>query len=45
MNADGIIQSEEQLPHLVRGFDFLGLNFYTQWRIRHAEKRRGLSFK
>jgi len=37
MNLDGVIQPEEQLPHLVKGCDFIGLNYYTRWRVRHVE--------
>jgi beta-galactosidase len=47
MDTDMIIQPEEHLPHMVKGCDFLGLNYYTRWRIRHAEKgfRSGFNFE
>ena len=47
MDTDKIIQPEEHLPHMVKGCDFLGLNYYTRWRIRHAEKgfRSGFNFE
>lgn len=44
MNTDMVIQPEEHLPHMVKGCDFLGLNYYTMWRIRHAEKGFGSGF-
>jgi beta-galactosidase len=47
MDTDMVIQPEEHLPHMVKGFDFLGLNYYTRWRIRYAEKgfRSGFNFE
>ena len=44
MNTDMVVQPEEHLPHMVKGCDFLGLNYYTRWRIKHAEKGFGSRF-
>lgn len=44
MNTDLVVQPEEHLPHMVKGCDFLGLNYYTKWRIRYAEKGFGSGF-
>ncbi|MFQ6053143.1 MAG: family 1 glycosylhydrolase [Candidatus Bathyarchaeia archaeon] len=38
MNLDGVIQPEEQWPHMVKGCDFIGVNYYSRWRVRYAEK-------
>ena len=34
MNADMVIQSREQHPWLVKGCDYIGVNYYTKWRVR-----------
>jgi beta-galactosidase len=39
MNADMVIQPGEQLPWLVKGCDYIGVNYYTKWRVR--SKSRG----
>ena len=44
MNTDMVVQPEEHLPHMVKGCDFIGLNYYTRWRIRYAEKGFGSKF-
>ena len=38
MNLDYIIQPEEQLPHLVKGCDFFGVNYYSRWHISHVDR-------
>lgn len=38
MNMDRVIQPEEQLPHLVKGCDFIGLNYYSRWKVKYTEK-------
>ncbi len=37
MNLDYVIQPEEQLPHLVNGCDFFGVNYYSRWKVRHVD--------
>jgi beta-galactosidase len=44
LNLDWIIQPEERRPHLVRGCDFLGVNYYSRWRVRHSDKGWGSGF-
>ena len=39
MNLDMIIDPEEKLPNLVKGCDYLGINYYMRQRIRCVEKR------
>jgi len=34
MNADMVIQPGEQHPWLVKGCDYIGVNYYTKWRVR-----------
>ena len=38
MNLDYVIQPEEQHPHLVKGCDYFGVNYYSRWKIRHVDK-------
>jgi len=35
MNLDQLVEPSEQLPHQVRGCDYLGVNYYARWRVRH----------
>lgn len=44
MNLDGVIQPEEKLPHMVKGCDFIGLNYYSRKKVRHADKGGDLRF-
>ncbi len=37
MNLDRVIQPNEQLPHTVKGCDFIGINYYSRKRVRHIE--------
>jgi len=34
MNADMVIQPAEQHPWLVKGCDYIGVNYYTKWRVK-----------
>lgn len=38
VDLDGVIQPHEQRPHMVRGCDFIGVNYYTRWFVKHAVK-------
>ncbi len=38
MNLDRVIQPGEKLPHMVKGCDFIGVNYYSKWKVRHTEK-------
>jgi beta-galactosidase len=38
MNLDYVIQPEEQKPRRVKGCDFLGVNYYSRWKIKYVEK-------
>lgn len=38
LNLDGVIQPEEQRPQMVKGCDFIGLNYYARWKVRHKVK-------
>jgi beta-galactosidase len=37
MNLDQVVEPWEQLPHQVKGCDYLGVNYYTKWRVRHRK--------
>ncbi|HUS79080.1 MAG TPA: glycoside hydrolase family 1 protein [Patescibacteria group bacterium] len=37
MDADMVVEPGEQLLHLVKGCDFLGVNYYSLWRVKHKE--------
>jgi beta-galactosidase len=37
MNLDMVIQPMEKWPHLVKGCDFLGINYYSKWRVKGVE--------
>jgi len=41
LNLDGIIQPEEQRPHMVKGCDYIGINYYAKWLVKHEEKGWG----
>ena len=41
MNLDMIIDSEEKRPTLVKGCDYIGINYYRRVRIRGVEDREG----
>ncbi len=38
MNLDYVIEPEEQKPYTVKGCDFLGVNYYSRWKIKYVEK-------
>ena len=38
MNLNYIIESEEQKPYTVKGCDFLGVNYYSRWKIKYVKK-------
>ena len=38
MNLDGYIQNEEHMPHLVKGCDFIGADYYLRERVQYVEK-------
>jgi beta-galactosidase len=35
MNLNQVVEPWEQLPHQVKGCDYLGVNYYARWRVRH----------
>ncbi len=37
MNLDQVVEPMEQLPHQVKGCDYLGVNYYARWRVRHRK--------
>jgi len=37
MDADMVVDPEEQMPYLVKGCDFLGVNYYSLWRVKHRK--------
>jgi beta-galactosidase len=42
LDLDRLIQPDEQWPHTVKGCDFIGVNYYARWLVKHAEKGWGL---
>lgn len=44
INLDGIIDADEQFPHLVKGCDYLGVNHYFRSKIKFVEKGRDPRF-
>lgn len=38
MNLDYLIEPEEQKPYTVKGCDFLGVNYYSRWKIKYIDK-------
>ena len=38
MNLDYLISSDEQKPYRVRGCDYLGVNYYSRWKIKYVDK-------
>ncbi|MBN2335982.1 glycoside hydrolase family 1 protein [Candidatus Bathyarchaeota archaeon] len=34
MNLDMVVQPWEQLPHQVKGCDYIGVNYYCNWRVK-----------
>ena len=37
MNLDQVVEPWEQLPHQVKGCDYIGVNYYARWRVRHRK--------
>ena len=37
MNLNQVVEPWEQLPHQVKGCDYIGVNYYTKWRVRHRK--------
>ena len=38
MNLDYIIEPGEQKPYTVKGCDYLGVNYYSRWKIKYIDK-------
>lgn len=38
MNVDGLVEGNEMLPNLVKGCDWLGINYYMRRRVIHVAK-------
>jgi len=38
MNVDGLVEGDEMLPHLVKGCDWIGVNYYMRRRVRYEAK-------
>ena len=38
MNADGIIEGDELLPHLAKGCDWIGVNYYMRRSVMHPAR-------
>jgi len=38
MNADGLVEGDEMLPHLVKGCDWIGINYYMRRRVKYEAK-------
>jgi beta-galactosidase len=38
MNADGILECDELLPHLAKGCDWIGVNYYMRRRVMHTSR-------
>jgi beta-glucosidase/6-phospho-beta-glucosidase/beta-galactosidase len=38
MNLDYIISTEEQRSYTVKGCDYLGINYYSRWKIKYEKK-------
>jgi beta-glucosidase/6-phospho-beta-glucosidase/beta-galactosidase len=38
-DIDMVIEPDEKLPHLAKGCDFIGVNYYSKERIRWADKK------
>jgi beta-glucosidase/6-phospho-beta-glucosidase/beta-galactosidase len=38
MDADGLVEGDEMLPHLVKGCDWIGVNYYMRRRVKPYRK-------
>jgi len=38
MNVDGVVEGDEQLPWLVKGCDWIGINYYMRRRVKYTPK-------
>lgn len=41
LDLDKVIQPDEQWPHTVKGCDFIGVNYYARWLVKHVDKSWG----
>jgi len=37
MDLDQVVEPWEQLPHQVKGCDYIGVNYYARWSVRHRK--------